>query len=67
MPMGSHHEAVGLLLRNRRDLILEVDDGGTWRLEASSHAHRLLGLRVRVTGVRDSFDLLAVDTIEQVR
>lgn len=65
MPMGTHHELVGLLLEARGNLILDVDGGGTWRLDADWRARRLLGMRVKVVGVRDGFDLLAVTRIER--
>ena len=64
MPRGTAHDLVGLLLRDGRSLILRVDDGGEWRLDAPSGAGSLVGRRVRVTGTRDGFDLLAVRSIE---
>lgn len=64
MPRGTAHELVGLLLRDGRSLVLRVDDGGEWRLDAPGRAWRLLGRRVRVTGTRDGFDLLAVRSID---
>lgn len=66
MPMGTRHEVEGLLLEEHGGLVLDVRDGGTWRLEAGWRARRLLGRRVRVTGIRDGFDLLAVQTIEAI-
>lgn len=63
MPMGTRHEIVGLLLEDRSELVVEVDGGGTWRIDAGWRARRLLGQRVKVVGVRDGFDLLAVETI----
>ena len=66
MPMGTRHEVVGLLLEDRGQLALDVEGGGTWRLDAGWKARRLLGRRVRVTGIRDGFDLLAVETIERI-
>ncbi len=71
MSRGTHHEVVGMLLRDRHDLVLDVRDEGTWRLDLGWRvmwrARRLIGFRVRVTGVRDGFDLLAVETIERNR
>lgn len=66
MPLGTRHEVEGLLLERQGELVLDVRDGGTWRLDAGWRARRLLGRRVRVTGPRDGFDLLAVKTIEAV-
>lgn len=45
--------------------MLDVEDGGIWRLNADRSARRLLGERVRVEGIRDDFDLLAVERIER--
>lgn len=70
MPRGTRHELTGILLRRGRDHVLEIAGGGTWRLDlglrAAWRARDLVGLRVRVTGVRDGFDLLAVDGIDRV-
>lgn len=54
----------GLLLRSGDWLVLRRDDGGEWRLEASPHAERLVGQRVRLIGTRTGFDILNVETIE---
>ena len=61
MPLGSRHEETGRLLRRGHELVLERDDGGTWRLDAPWSAQRLVGRRVAVAGIRDEFDLLAVE------
>lgn len=66
MPRGTSYELEGMLLERHGGLVLGVRDGGTWRLDADWRARRLLGRRVRVTGVRDDFDLLAVKSIEAV-
>lgn len=60
MPRGTRHELTGLLLRHGPTLILRVDGGGEWRLDAPTRAWRLVGRRVSVTGMRDGFDLLGV-------
>ncbi|MBY0305260.1 MAG: hypothetical protein K2W86_08960 [Sphingomonas sp.] len=65
MPLGTRHELIGLLLEDRGSLVLDVGHGGTWRLDAGRGARRLLGERVRVEGVRDGFDLLAVKRIDR--
>jgi len=64
VPLGSWHVETGQLLRRNRGLVLRLDDGGEWRLEAPSSALRYLGKRVRVEGVRDAFDLIAAKRIE---
>nr|WP_272800206.1 DUF5818 domain-containing protein [Sphingobium sp. AntQ-1] len=38
--------------------------GGEWRLDITKRHKHLVGTRVRVVGVRDGFDLLAVQKIE---
>lgn len=64
MPIGSKHDETGLLLKDARNLVLERDAGGTWRLDPTAKALRLVGRRVRVQGTRDGFDLLAITRIE---
>ncbi len=64
VPRGSRHVETGLLLQGKPWLVLRRDDGGEWRLDAPARAYRLVGQRVRVDGVRDGFDLLAVAAIE---
>lgn len=64
MPLGAAYEESGLLLREGRGLVLCPDAGGTWRLDASREAGKLIGRRVRVRGLRAGFDLLDVQSIE---
>ena len=61
MPRGTRHEITGILLEQRGELVLDVADGGTWQLDAGWRVRRLLGMRVKVIGIRDDFDLLAVE------
>jgi len=63
MPLGSHHDETGMLLRDAHGLLLVRDDGGRWRLETETAAAALAGRRVRVAGVRRGFDRLSVETI----
>jgi hypothetical protein len=63
MPLGKFYVEEGLLLRQRGGLILQRDDGGRWRLEADPDAEHMIGLRVRVEGVRSDFDVLDVSRI----
>ena len=56
---------IGLLLEHDGGLVINVEGGGTWRLDAGWRARRLLGKRVRVEGIRDGFDLLAVERIDR--
>lgn len=64
MPMWTPQDEDGLLLEHAGQPILERDNGGTWRLELTRKYRHLLGRRVRVTGTRDEFDLIAVRSID---
>lgn len=66
MPLGTRHDFIGMLLHRDGQLVLLPEAGGEWRLDVPRHAHRLAGYRVRITGVRDGFDLLAVQTIARI-
>jgi hypothetical protein len=65
MPRGSRHIVTGRLRRDGHLWTLDVDGGGTWRLDGAKIGHHV-GQRVRVEGVRDDFDLLAVTRIEAI-
>ena len=67
MPRGSHHDETGLLLEDHGPLSLSRDAGGTWRLDVSPSAKRMVGCRVRVIGARADFDLLDVSQIKAVQ
>ncbi|WP_374552383.1 DUF5818 domain-containing protein [Sphingobium yanoikuyae] len=64
MPRGTRHELTGILLENGLYPVLRVSDGGEWRLDLRSSYRHLLGLRVRIRGVRSDFDMLDVESIE---
>lgn len=57
MPLGDLVSLTGLLLQDRGSLVLRIDDGGTWRVEAVKSARAMLGRRVLVIGTRDAFYL----------
>jgi hypothetical protein len=63
MPRGTFHIETGLLLEQRGRLILQRDEGGTWRLSADPGAYKLVGRRVRLEGIRIGFDLLDVTRV----
>lgn len=65
MPRGTCHTETGLLLTDGPMLVLDRDGGGQWRLDAPPSAAKFVGQRVRLTGIRDGFDLLAVEKIER--
>ncbi len=63
MPRGTRHELTGILLEGDFYPVLRVADGGEWRLEITKKWRHLLGKRVAVIGMRDGFDLIAVEQI----
>jgi hypothetical protein len=63
MPKGTRHRVSGWLRRSERGLILQVDGGGVWALDAGNEALKFIDLRVTVEGVRSGFDRLDVDWI----
>lgn len=63
MPQRTRHNETGILLTERGRLVLARDDGGIWLLDAGWRTRRHLGRRVRITGIRDGFDLLAVTSV----
>lgn len=71
MPIGSHHDETGWLNDDAGQLVLRRDGGGRWRLDVGFltrwRSRGLVGKRVRIVGVRDDFDLLAVKRITAER
>ena len=63
MPLGSRHREEGVLLRDGNSVILQLDDGGRWRLEPSAEVEQDLGRRVQVEGVRSGFDVLTIEKL----
>jgi Protein of unknown function (DUF5818) len=64
MPRGRRKELTGILLDSGGVYpVLRVLDGGEWRLEVPMRWRHLLGKQVAVSGLRDGFDILAVDRI----
>ena len=66
MPRGSSHTETGLLLHEGSTLTLQRDAGGRWRLDAGTDVHLMVGSRVRLTGIREEFDLLYVTRVERL-
>jgi hypothetical protein len=70
MPRGTRHDLIGRLREIDGRWSPRPDDGGEWRLDVGlllmCRARRLAGDRVRVIGVRDGFDLLAVDRLTRL-
>lgn len=63
MPMGTRHQLTGRLLDSRLGLVLQVDDGGEFALDAGRSARKFLGLRVTIEGRRAGFNLIDVERI----
>lgn len=61
--MGTRYRLTGLLLQSARGLVLRIDDGGVYALDAESTARKLLGQRVTIEGVRSGFDRIDVEWI----
>jgi hypothetical protein len=53
----------GLLMQERRQRVLPMADGAQWQLLALGRQEHLLGRHVRVEGVREDHDIVAVDKI----
>lgn len=66
MPHGAPVDLTGTLLRDGRRLVLAVSGGGEWIIDPPlfAGAHRLIGKRVRVIGVRGGFNLVDAHRLE---
>ena len=63
MPIGSRYRLEGQLSNAPRGLLVQVDDGGVWALDADPDAKALVGQRVKVEGTRSGFDRIDVEWI----
>lgn len=63
MLLGSRHRFEGHLGKARRGLLVHVEDGGIWAIDADADASALVGKRVKVEGTRSGFDRIAVEWI----
>ena len=63
MAMGAPVSDTGKLMKIGGQLVLERDEGGTWRLDCVRQFRDLVGHRVRVRGIRAGFDVLDVPLI----
>lgn len=66
MPIGSHHDETGILVRDGELLYLQRDAGGHWQIDAPDKATNLIGHRVRIVGVRTGFDRLSAKQITEL-
>ncbi|KPF78343.1 hypothetical protein IP88_04115 [alpha proteobacterium AAP81b] len=65
MPRGKPYQLEGLLLPGRfYFLTLSLDGGGYWELDGPPKLRRLIGRRVRISGVRGGFNLIDVHKFE---
>lgn len=53
----------GHLMREGRQMVLHMPDGGQWRLFVIGNQDHLLGRHVRIEGAREGHDGVAVDRI----
>jgi len=65
MAKGDRYRLTGRLVEGRSGLILEMDGGGYWLLDATRSAAAWLGQRVTIEGVRSEFNRLDVERIER--
>ena len=63
MPIGSRYRLGGQLSKARRGLLVHVDDGGVWALDADAAVDALVGKRVKLEGTRSGFDRIDVEWI----
>ncbi|WP_443019478.1 DUF5818 domain-containing protein [Sphingobium sp. RAC03] len=61
MPRDRPITLEGLLLIESGQLVLRMPDGGQWRLLGIGGQRRLVGRRVRIDGVRERHDVVAVE------
>jgi hypothetical protein len=66
MALHARHRLTGELMSSVRGLLLKIDDGGIYALEAEPDARRLLGHRVTVEGTSMGLDRIGVEWIGQV-
>ena len=67
MPIRSRHRLEGQRRQAPRGLLVQVEDGGVWALDADADAdadaEALVGKRVKVEGTRTGFDCIDVEWI----
>ena len=63
MMFGTRLREKGQLMTSARGLILALDDGGIYALDAEADATELVGHRVILEGVRKGLDRLSVEWI----
>jgi hypothetical protein len=65
MAMQRRHRLTGQLMNSVRGLLLKIDDGDIYALDADPDARTLLGHRVTVEGLRSGFDRIEVQWMGQ--
>jgi hypothetical protein len=61
--IGTRYRLEGLLLTSDRGLVLQIDDGGVWALDADPDHYAQVSRRVVVEGIRCGFDRIDVEWI----
>jgi hypothetical protein len=64
--IGTRYRLEGLLLTSDRGLVLQIDDGGVWALDADPHHYAQAGRRVVIEGIRSGFDRIDVEWIGSI-
>ena len=65
MPFGTLHTVEGIIRREPKRIVIEVNGGGTWELERSRLIARHIDHAVILEGVRTGFDRLEVVRIKR--
>lgn len=63
LPVSCAQHLTGTLEQGPTGLVLRTDGGGTWELDATRQARKLVGARVEVVGRRSGFNGLACEQI----
>jgi hypothetical protein len=61
--VSSDEHLTGTLEQSHNGLVLRIDGGGTWELESTRAARKLVGFRVEIIGQRSGFNGLVCDQI----
>lgn len=65
MPLGTLHTIEGVIRREPKRIVIEVNGGGVWELEPSRIVTRHIDQSVTLEGVRTGFDRLEVVRIKR--
>ena len=65
MPLGTLHTVAGVVRREPKRIVIDVNGGGTWELELSRIVARHIDQAIILEGVRTGFDRLEVVRIKR--